>query len=95
MKNRVITAIALSLAFVSSGFAGSTYVRGYARRDGTYVSPHYRSSPDASPYNNYSYKGNVNPYTGKVGTDDYESTSPKWEYKSYDYKPSTKYQWND
>lgn len=43
-------------------------VRGYYRKDGTYVQPHYRSNPDGNPYNNWSYPGNVNPYTGKVAT---------------------------
>jgi hypothetical protein len=43
-------------------------VRGYYRKDGTYVQPHYRSNPDGNPYNNWSTKGNINPYTGKVGT---------------------------
>ncbi|MDR2119393.1 MAG: hypothetical protein LBP64_00780 [Tannerella sp.] len=44
------------------------YVEGYYRKDGTYVRPHYRSSPNGSVYDNYSTKGNVNPYTGKKGT---------------------------
>jgi hypothetical protein len=48
------------------GKGGSVSVRGYTRKDGTYVSPHYRSAPDGNPYNNWSYPGNVNPYTGKV-----------------------------
>ena len=43
-------------------------VKGYYRKDGTYVRPHYRSNPDGNPYNNYSFPGNVNPYTGKVAT---------------------------
>lgn len=43
-------------------------VRGYYRRDGTYVQPHVRSSPDGNPYNNYSYPGNTNPYTGNGST---------------------------
>lgn len=43
-------------------------VRGYTRKDGTYVAPHYRSAPDGNFYNNWSTKGNVNPYTGKAGT---------------------------
>jgi hypothetical protein len=43
-----------------------TYVRGYFRSDGTYVQPHYRSSPDGNPYKNWSFPGNVNPHTGKV-----------------------------
>ncbi|GAB4041788.1 hypothetical protein [Spirosoma gilvum] len=44
------------------------YVRGYTRANGTYVQPHMRSSPDGNPYNNWSYPGNTNPYTGKVAT---------------------------
>jgi hypothetical protein len=40
------------------------YVEGYTRRDGTYVAPHYRSTPDSSLSNNWSQPGNVNPYTG-------------------------------
>lgn len=43
-------------------------VSGYYRRDGTYVRPHYRSNPDGNPYNNWSYPGNVNPYTGRRAT---------------------------
>ena len=43
-------------------------VRGYYRRNGTYVQPHYRSNPDGNPHNNWSTYPNVNPYTGKRGT---------------------------
>ncbi|HEU4583280.1 MAG TPA: hypothetical protein VFS67_33715 [Polyangiaceae bacterium] len=43
-------------------------VRGYVRKDGTYVAPHYRSAPDGNFWNNWSTRGNVNPYTGKPGT---------------------------
>ncbi len=43
-------------------------VKGYYRKDGTYVRPHVRSNPDGNPYNNWSYPGNTNPYTGKVAT---------------------------
>src|SRR6188768_1527278 len=45
-------------------------VKGYFRKNGTYVQPHYRSAPDGNPYNNYSYPGNLNPYTGEVATGD-------------------------
>ena len=44
------------------------YVNGYAKRNGTYVQPHYRSSPDNTSTNNYSTYGNTNPYTGRAGT---------------------------
>jgi hypothetical protein len=36
-------------------------VRGYIRKDGTYVAPHQRSNPDTNPYNNYNFPGNYNP----------------------------------
>jgi hypothetical protein len=47
---------------------GAVQVRGYTRKDGTYVAPHMRSAPDGTTSNNWSTKGNVNPYTGQAGT---------------------------
>lgn len=44
------------------------HVSGYAKRDGTYVAPHERSTADHSKNNNWDTKGNTNPYTGKDGT---------------------------
>ena len=58
----------LLFAGYTLAFAGDVRVRGYTKRDGTYVQPHYRSAPDGNPYNNWSYPGNINPYTGKVAT---------------------------
>jgi hypothetical protein len=54
------------------GFAGSveaaTRVRGYYKPStGSYVMPHYRTSPNSTRWDNYSTKGNYNPYTGKKG----------------------------
>ena len=46
---------------------GSVSVKGYTRKDGTYVQPHHRSAPDGNFYNNWSTTGNVNPYTGEEG----------------------------
>jgi hypothetical protein len=60
---------ALSFVFLTvSAFAQDVYVHGYTRSNGTYVAPHMRSAPDGNPYNNWSTQGNVNPYTGSVGT---------------------------
>ena len=42
------------------------HVRGYTRRDGTYVQPYERTPADGNPYNNYSYPGNYNPNTGGI-----------------------------
>jgi hypothetical protein len=65
MRLWVLAAAALSLPATVSA---QVYVHGYTKKDGTYVAPHYRSSPDGNPYNNWSTVGNVNPYTGQAGT---------------------------
>lgn len=44
------------------------WVEGYYRRDGTYVPGYYRSREDGNPSNNWSNYPNVNPLTGKPGT---------------------------
>ena len=49
-------------------------VRGYTRKNGTYVAPHVRSSPNSTRTDNYSYPGNTNPYTGKIATGDASNT---------------------
>ena len=57
-------------------YAKDTHVNGYFRSNGTYVQPHYRTSPNSTTYDNYSTKGNVNPYTGEKGyKDPYSSSS--------------------
>lgn len=43
-------------------------VRGYTTKNGTYVAPHRQTNPNSTKRDNYSTKGNVNPYTGKAGT---------------------------
>ncbi len=59
--------IASLLVISSSGFAAQN-VRGHTTKDGKYVEPHYRSDPNGNKYDNWSTKGNTNPYTGKNGT---------------------------
>ena len=43
----------LGLIFSWSTIANDVHVRGYTRRDGTYVAPHVRSAPDSTRTNNY------------------------------------------
>lgn len=45
-------------------------VRGYIKSNGTYVMPHYQTAPNSTKLDNWSTKGNINPYTGKSGTKD-------------------------
>lgn len=70
IKNTILGLLVGALLFTTTAdvVSASVYVSGYTRKDGTYVSGHYRSSPDGNPYNNWSYPGNTNPYTGKTAT---------------------------
>lgn len=74
MKKLILTIIAVTL-MAGSAFA-DTYVRGYYRSNGTYVAPHYRSSPNSTTYDNWSTKGNRNPYTGQYGTKNPTTSNP-------------------
>jgi hypothetical protein len=42
-------------------------MRGSTTKNGTYVMPHRQTNPNWTKFDNWSTKGNVNPYTGKVG----------------------------
>jgi hypothetical protein len=80
--SRVVTVfLAISIAFLSISAFADQYVHGYTRSNGTYVHPYYRSSPDNRVTNNFSLRGNVNPYTGAVGTNRYlhDKTSPYYQ----------------
>ena len=57
---------ASSSPHVSSGT--SHRVSGYTKQSGTYVAPARATNPNKTRLDNYSTKGNVNPYTGKKGT---------------------------
>lgn len=80
----------LILASIGTAAFADTYVRGYTRRDGTYVAPHYRSDANGTTSDNWSTRGNVNPYTGQVGTrNPYGSQStPYGGYNPYQPQPS-------
>ena len=66
---RVFGIYLLTFFFVSPVFAVHNHsVKAYTRRNGTYVARHRQTNPNRTQYDNWSTKGNVNPYTGKVGT---------------------------
>ena len=48
--------------------SSSTHVNGYVKKDGTYVAPHDKSTPDKKFENNWTTKGNDNPATGASGS---------------------------
>lgn len=69
MFRKLVLSLVVGIALATTALA-QVHVQGYTRRDGTSVQPHYRSSPNGSTLDNYSTRGNVNPYTGQVGTRD-------------------------
>lgn len=52
----------------SSKSSSDVHVRSYTKSSGTAVSDHHRTNQNNTTQDNYSHKGNVNPYTGKEGT---------------------------
>jgi hypothetical protein len=63
----------------SSGLYGtgsnpsSHLVNPYTTQSGTYVGGHQQTNPNNTQLDNYSTRGNVNPYTGQIGT-----RTPRW-----------------
>jgi hypothetical protein len=54
--------------FGGSSHTSNHYTHGYTRRDGTHVQGYHATNPNRTRNDNYSTRGNVNPYTGKLGT---------------------------
>jgi len=94
---------ALVLVFFSvAAFAGDVFVRGYYRKDGTYVRPHIRSSPDGFKWNNYGPSRNtyelMNPWVRDYDRDgipnylDLDSDND-WVMDDYDASPYSGYRY--
>jgi hypothetical protein len=64
---KVIATILLLLISFTSIANANQYVRGHIRKNGSYVAPYVKTNPNSYVYDNYSTKGNYNPYTGKEG----------------------------
>lgn len=76
----------ITFSLISSvGFARDTYVRGYTKSNGTYVQGHYKTKSNNSLYDNYSTRGNTNPYTGKKGTKNPYKYSDRAKKNYYGY----------
>jgi len=56
-------------------------VKGYFKKDGTYIAPYKRTKTNGYNLDNFKAKGNYNPYTGKIGKKIYKSP-----YNSYGIK---------
>ena len=78
MKKLLLAAFLVG-SFLFSYSAEAGYVNGYYRSNGTYVQPYSRSESNYTVRDNYSYKGNTNPYTGETGHNYYRH-SPTSDY---------------
>lgn len=71
----------LTISFITiaatTAYAGDVRVKGYHRKDGTYVRPHIRSAPDGTKSNNYGPSRNS-----------YELTAPRMRDSDKDGVPN-------
>lgn len=58
---------------LTSTALSAVYVKGYTKKNGTYVRGHHRTAPNNTVNDNYSTYGNTNPYTGERGARERES----------------------
>ena len=78
---------ALIILIASASFAADSLTQGHWRdtnRDGvkdTYVQPYHRTTPNNTLQDNYSTKGNINPWTGQQGTVNPYRPQPNPVYK--------------
>lgn len=70
----------LGLTFLSLTAFADNYVSPYLQQDGTSVQGHYRTDPNSTLNDNYSTRGNVNPYTGNPGTKPRDNEIQRQEY---------------
>jgi len=64
-----LAATAVHAQYTGTGSNPNSHgVSGYTTSSGTYVAPHVQTNPNSTQRDNYNATGNVNPYTGAVGT---------------------------
>ena len=66
----VFFASAVVCFFPTLSHAQDVRVNPYFRSNGTFVQPHFRTPPNRNSFDNFSTRGNSNPYTGKRGSVD-------------------------
>lgn len=69
MKYIIVLVLFLGILLSIGSFDALAYtrVKGYTKSNGTYVQPYYRSNTNRMKYDNWSTKGNINPFNWKRG----------------------------
>lgn len=72
MKKVISLIVLFVFVFLIGPFSASAYVsvKGYFKKNGTYVAPYVRSNPNGLKYDNYSYKPSQGLYNSTYGTRD-------------------------
>lgn len=66
MKKLLVFLLVFLFAF-RIAVSAAQCVKSYTKKNGTIVQNYMRSNPNKTKIDNYSTKGNINPYTGKRG----------------------------
>lgn len=68
---------------LSTAAQAQVWVQPHVNKNGVYIEGYQRTAPNDTLFDNYSTRGNVNPYTGTPGTiDPYATPSPRSTYSN-------------
>ena len=84
-----LLAIFCCLSSIAQNNSNHIKVKGYYKKNGTYVQPHYRTAPNSTKNDNFSTEGNTNPYTGKPGWIRRDNNHNTLYYSDYVYSPKS------
>ena len=104
MKKFILISSSIVIAIFSSTASADKWVKGYTKKDGTYVQGHSKSSPDSYRYNNkssQSYSGSQrDEYSSGMGATNKNNSSYGYRdndndglSNSYDPKPESGKNW--
>lgn len=81
IKKLIPSGIVICLSVVlSAPIFACEWVNGYQRSDGSFVQGHCRSAPNSTNHDNFSTRGNVNPFTGEAGNVARDYSSGAYSY---------------
>lgn len=90
MKRLVASLVIVFSVLLLTPFSAEALVsvRGYYRSNGTYVAPHYRTSPDSSTSNNFSTNGYRTTGVPRATAQSWENSLNGYSYSNYGYGPT-------
>jgi len=83
MKRFILAALMVASTSTAAYAQRQVHVDAHTRRDGTYVPSHMRTAPNSTRNDNWSTVGNVNPHTGRTGTQPRDYNSPYQPNRTY------------